>query len=279
MSLIRWSELVPNAADCHLTRTIYRPGQSFALHDHDYCEVCWIEAGCLRHDTPSGTRRLNPGDTVLIRPGQLHALHGASDGATTLVNCAFSAGRFADLERRFQASPGWPWRNGSEAGYGHLEPGDLSDLAKRVDRLGQAAPSDDLAREAFLIDLIDRLRRHRDLRWPEAPAWLSEALERLATPPLLAQGLPALVRLTGRSREHLSRTIHTHCGLRAIELLTTLRLHHAEQRLALSDEAVSDIAKACGFVGRARFHRLFLAHAGQTPLAYRRRCRGAVAHG
>ena len=129
MSLIRWSELVPNVADCHLTRTIYRPGQSFALHDHDYGELCWIEAGCLRHDTPSRTRLLNLGDTVLIRPGQLHALHGVSDGATTLVNCTFSAGRFADLERRFQTNPGWPWRNGSEAGYGHLEPGDLSDTA------------------------------------------------------------------------------------------------------------------------------------------------------
>jgi AraC family cel operon transcriptional repressor len=173
-----------------------------AMHGHDFAEICWVESGVVVHDTPRGSRRLAVGEAVLVRPGQHHALRGQG----FIVNVAVSAATLADLEARYGEASGWPWHAADEPATARLDAADLAELARRVDAL-HAGPGDRLAREAFLIDLLARLRPRGTGLWTDAPAWLAVALERLAEPPHLGQGLPVLVRLTGRSREHLSRTI------------------------------------------------------------------------
>ena len=268
---LRWSDLAPLTAGCHLSRTVYRPGGRIAMHGHGFGEIWWVEHGTITQDTPFGSRRCEAGEAFLVRPGHHHALHGAG----TIVNLAISDATLAELESRYGDSAGWPWRSGGEPASAHLDAADLAELARRVDAL-HAGPGDRLAREAFLVDLLARLRPRGTGLWRGAPSWLAAALERLAEPPTLAQGLPALARLTGRSREHLSRTIGQCCGRRAIDVLTELRMRWAERRLAVADDAISDIARECGFSGRARFNQLFRERTGQTPVAYRRSCRGAV---
>lgn len=274
MAVILWAGLKPLTAGCNLVRASYRVGHSVPMHGHDFAEVCWVESGQIREDTPRSHRLLATGDAILVSPGQHHALRQAGSGPATIVNLALSAGMLAELAARYDPAA-WPWTPGDEPTRRHLEPGDLAELARRVDAL-RSGPGDRLAREAFLVDLADRLRSRGTSVVPGAPPWLAAALVRLAEPPLLAEGLPALARLCGRSREHVSRSLRAATGRRAIDLLTDLRLNWAERRLALSDDPVGTIAGACGFAGRARFHRLFRAHAGTTPLAYRRACRGAV---
>lgn len=274
MGTIRWDSLAPITAGCHVARTIYRVGHSVPMHGHDFAEVCWVESGRVREDTPRGHRELGAGEATLVGPGQHHALRQTGPGPATIVNIAISAATLDELARRYGGGA-WPWRTGDEPARARLAAGDPAELARRVDAV-RAGPDDRLARDALLVDLAHRLRAGSAEVVPGAPPWLAAALARLAEPPLLAEGLPALARLSGRSREHVSRTLRAATGRRAIDVLTGLRLRWAERRLAMSDDPVGAIAAACGFAGRARFHRLFRAHAGATPLAYRRACRGAV---
>jgi len=268
---LRWADLTPLTAGCHLARSQYRAGNRMEMHGHDFAEIWWVEHGAVVQDTPRGSRRFEIGEGALVRPGHHHALHGQG----TIVNLAMSATMLAELDARYAGGHAWPWMGGDDPATAVLEPADVADLARRVDAL-HAGPGDRLACDAFVIDLLSRLRPRGLGLWKGAPPWLAAALERLAEPPHLAQGLPALVRLTGRSREHLSRTIQATCGKRAIDVLTALRLRWAERRLAVSDDQVALIARHCGFTGRARFNRLFRQRTGMTPRAYRRACRGAV---
>lgn len=272
MRHLRYADLRPLTAGCHVARTFYHPGHACPRHDHDFAEAMWVELGALRHDSGRSVRLLTAGDIVLVRPQHQHELRGVDGQVAVIVNLAFPAAALAALERRYRCAA--LWGAGPEPLVRRLAPADLAALGRRVDAL-RDAPDDGLARDALLVGLLDRLRPRRAEPWRNAPAWLAEPLAKCAEPPLLAEGLAALVRLTRRSREHIARSLRQATGQTATELFTELRLRWAEHQLALSDLPVAEIAAGCG-LGRARLHRLFRLRHGRGPRDFRMACRGAV---
>jgi AraC family cel operon transcriptional repressor len=273
MTQIRWQSLAPRPDGCHVARSHYAPNRSMGSHGHDFAEICWIEAGELIHDSPQRRDRLTPGGVVLIRPEHHHGLRAGPHG-TRLVNIAISAGMLASLEARY-GGKAWPWFPSADGGpqVRQLSTADLTAIGRRFDTFARGG-EDPLARDAFLCDLLQRLcPRDHENPWNAAPPWLAQALAHCAEPPLLAEGLPALVRLTGRSREHVSRVLRQTCGLSPSAALRELRLRHAERELSLGQSTVGAIAASCGYANRSRFTRLFEQRWGCSPGAYRRRAR------
>lgn len=272
MRSLRFADLSPLTAGCHVARSVFHPGQVCARHDHDFAEAMWVEMGAVRHESGRSVRLLTAGDIVLVRPRHRHEIHGVEGTLGVVVNVALPTATLAALERRYGGRA--LWGDGSEPLVRHLGADGVALLGRRAEGL-RNGPDDALARDAFLATLLDRLRPRQADPWRTAPAWLAAALARCAEPPLLAEGLDALVRLTRRSREHIGRTVRASTGMSAQELLTAMRLRWAERQLALSDLPLAEIAAGCG-IGRATLQRLFLARHGRTPRAHRLACRAAV---
>lgn len=272
MRSLRFADLSPLSAGCHIARSFYHPGHSCGRHDHDFAEAMWVEMGAVRHDSGRSVRMLSAGDIVLVRPHHQHDIHGIDDTVGVIINVALPAAALTALERRYGCRD--LWGDGPEPLVRHLPNDDIAALGRRMETL-RSGPDDALARDAFLATLLDRLRPRQPEVWRNAPAWLATAMARCAEPPLLAEGIAALVRLTRRTREHISRSIRASTGMTAVEMLTELRLRWAERQLALTDLPISGIALGCG-IGRARLHRLFVARHGRGPRDYRLACRGAV---
>jgi AraC family cel operon transcriptional repressor len=275
MHRIVWSELVSCHAGCNLGRSFYHVNNSCPMHDHDFAEVFWVESGSLRHATEQRSEVLSAGDLLLVRPHHRHELRGLAGGNALIVNVALPSAVLAGLEERYGGGPGWPWSDHSEPARFHLGAEDLAAVGRGFGDL-RDGPDDDLARDAFLLDVLARLRPRGGARWAGAPAWLVDALGQLAEPPHLGEGLPALVRLTGKSREHISRAIRAATGQRAIDLITDLRLRWAERAIATGQQSIGAIIGECGFAGRARFNRLFRERFGHTPREHRLACRRTV---
>lgn len=272
MRRLRFADLTPLSAGCHVARSFYHPGHACGRHEHDFAEAMWVELGAVRHDTGRSVRLLTAGDIVLVRPRHQHDIRGVDGQVGVIVNVALPAAALQALERRYGCAA--LWGDGDEPRVARLSAEDVAALGRRIETL-RTGPDDVLARDAFLTSLLDRLRPRQADLWRNAPAWLAAPLARCAEPPLLAEGLAALVRLSRRSREHISRSIRAATGSTATALLTEMRLRWAERQLALSDLPINAIAAGCG-IGRARLHRLFAARHGRGPRAYRLACRGAA---
>jgi len=272
MRLLRFADLSPLSAGCHVARSFYHPGHASGRHHHDFAEAMWIEVGAVRHDTGRSVRLLTAGDVVLVRPWHQHDIRGIDGQVGVIVNVAFQASALQSLERRYNCVD--LWGDEDEPRVQRISAEDVAALGRRIETL-RTGPDDELARDAFLTTLLDRLRPRQADLWRNAPAWLAGPLARCAEPPLLGEGLAALVRLSKRSREHISRSIRASTGDTPTALLTEMRLRWAERQLALTDLPIGGIASACG-IGRARLHRLFAARHGRGPRAYRLACRGAV---
>jgi AraC-like DNA-binding protein/quercetin dioxygenase-like cupin family protein len=272
MRRLRFKDLLPLSAGCHVARSFYHPGHASGRHGHDFAEAMWVEMGAVRHDTGRSVRLLTTGDIVLVRPHHQHDIRGVDDQIGVIVNIAFPASVLNTLESYYDCAA--LWGDEHEPRVRRLSTEDIAALGRRIETL-RTGPDDRLARDAFLTTLLDRLRPRQADLWRNAPAWLAGPLSRCAEPPLLSAGLSALVRLSKRSREHISRSIRAATGDTPTALLTEMRLRWAERQLALTDTPISAIAAACG-IGRARLGHLFTIRHGRSPRAYRMACRGAV---
>jgi AraC-like DNA-binding protein len=60
-------------------------------------------------------------------------------------------------------------------------------------------------------------------------------------------------------------------GKRAKEIINSVVLEKAKQKLIKSDDSIKDIAFSLGFYDPTYFFKFFSRHVGETPLAFRER--------
>lgn len=95
--------------------------------------------------------------------------------------------------------------------------------------------------------------------------------------PDLRAGVPALVRLSGRGHEHVSRTVRRVQGLSPSAWINRQRME-AARRLAETEAPIVEVALDSGIEDLSHLYRLFKAEHGVTPLRYRRRCQTDLVH-
>jgi AraC family transcriptional regulator len=96
--------------------------------------------------------------------------------------------------------------------------------------------------------------------------------------PAAALPLAHLAKRAGLSPYHFLRTFTRITGATPHQFALRARLRTAALRLTSNDERVIDIALDCGFGDVSNFNRSFRAEFGVSPLRYRRRERGGIAH-
>jgi len=258
----------------HIARHRIGPGVPHHVHRHDFPELFWIEHGSGRHRIAGDGYDLSAGDLCFVRPEDEHGLGGAA-GGLTMLNIALAPAIAAELVQRYGAD-GDLWAGGPTARRRRLPPAALGRLGAQVEPLTRAygGGRERLAVDRFLLELIDVLALAGEA---PGPPWLRSALATLAADPrLLADGMLALRALSGRSREHIARSVRRHLGQSPGELLLGLRLERSAQALRMGDDAILAIALDAGFGNLSYFYRRFRARFGCTPKAYRRLHQGPV---
>lgn len=243
-----------------------------ALHDHDFHELFWIEAGEGWHHINGERRPLAVGLLAFVRDTDIHGFSSARPGEVLrLVNFAFPRVLWRAAVRRHPAL--------HDTGF------DVADHRRREWRLSPAAIArlhtlgrelaggarDPLSTEAMLLGVLALVGGEiRRAAAGGVPDWLAEAVAQLQDPRHFSLGTPELARLSGRTPEHLARAVRRHLGCTPSDLVNSARLDHAARQLRASSRPVREIMVDCGLTNLGHFYKLFRTRHGATPEQYRR---------
>lgn len=252
--------------------------ERFIEHTHDYAELFIVLSGTVIHTVNGGVEHLKSGDVVFIRPADVHR-YGKCDGEFTFLNITFT---MDTLRLAFEyLGEGFP----SEAMLGAEMPpssamvgSELHRLDGRLKVIGAIAP-DDVARRRtalrmLLIDLLSERFSGYTSRTDTMPTWLEELCLNMRVDGNFAFGAERMIALSGKTREHLSRSIKKHLGLTLSEFINDLRLNYIANMFTNSNLKIADIVFESGFNTMSLATCLFKEKYGVNMRDFRR---GAVA--
>jgi AraC family cel operon transcriptional repressor len=243
-----------------------RPPQ---LHAQDFHELVWVQNGTVRLHTDAGKRDLHEGDVLFISPDQRHGLQGRGE-APIVVSLAIRPGVIKAIGNRHEDLAGVAfWGNTTEPTLAHRDMRQLAALNQAALQL-ERSPRRKLYLEAFLLPFFVALDRKPEGMGDGAPDWLIAACASAQNPSVFRDGAAGFVAATGRAHPHVSRTMRRFMGVTPSDYINTLRMDHAARQLTGTSDPLPEIATDCGLPNLSHFHKLFLAHHGETPLRYRR---------
>ncbi|TDD14622.1 AraC family transcriptional regulator [Kribbella turkmenica] len=243
------------------------------LHTHaDFHEFMGVVSGSGEHLLTTGVEQLRPGDVVLVRPSDRHAVRGSAPDGLEFVNVAFPSSAwqgFLDLTR---TNPGATWASARRPVTFHSAEA-IAVFEHALDRFQDEPGPYDLVR--FWIELLPLVSAGELPVRPGIPDWLAKACTAMRSEGNLRGGVPRLLELAGVSPAHLSRSLRTAYGVTPTDFVADLRLEHAASLLAATNLPVAAVAARCGFASQSYFSRCFAAAHHLTPRDFRRRSQRA----
>ena len=239
------------------------PGATVPAHDHDFAEVTWIDAGDGFDRDARGRHPVGPMVLILHRPQDTHALLAGPRGMVITNSILPVQEVDAVLRRMGLNAETWSGHRRLSASARALVIAAATVLVER--------PADALARELLILSVVSVLRREEPEPYAACPPWLADACLRMEHPENFRAGVARLVALSGRSREHVARSLRRHIGQTTTQVVAGARLRHAAVLLAVDATPVTTIALTCGWTSLAGFYAAFRARYGCAPGVWRRR--------
>lgn len=101
------------------------------------------------------------------------------------------------------------------------------------------------------------------------PDWLENVCRKMKLQENFVEGIPRMVQLSGRTREHLSRAIKKYKSVTLSAYINDLRLSYAADMLIRSDMHIVDLCYESGFSSLDYFGKQFKLKYGMSPSAFR----------
>lgn len=260
-------------------RFVYGESDIFLPHSHDYYEIFLTVSGTVTHFANGKTMELSEGSLVFIRPDDVHGYvyNNPESTKTSYVNLAFTRGTaralFSYLADEFFSEHLLSCDMPPTV---ILQDAEKERLLAKLRELNSVTHGDTdalrLRVRLLLADIFVRLFYHTALEAGDAkPAWLARLCREMERPENFTAGTERLVALSGKSREHLSRSIKKHLGVTPSEYVGGLRINYAANLLINTNSPVIDVCFFVGFQNLSHFYRTFKSRYGVTPYAFRKK--------
>lgn len=250
---------------------------NFYPHYHDYYEIFITVSGIVTHWINEKECELPEGSLVFIRPHDVHGyLYKTPQSIkTSYINLTFSKEMATQLFNYLSDS--FPCRELLEAEsspYIILSDIEKKKLIRQISELNTVNIQDKkalkLRAKVLLADIFARFFYSRDSEIHEdAPLWLSHLLRNMEYSENFTKNPEHMVFLSGKSREHLSRSMRKYLGITPSDYINGLRINYASNLLINTDSQIIDICYSCGFTNLTYFYRLFKKKYGVSPKQFR----------
>ncbi|NWL87765.1 AraC family transcriptional regulator [Paenibacillus sp. 79R4] len=245
-------------------------------HTHDFFEFFVIIEGAAYHCINGKRELLNEGALVFMRPQDVHYYEPLPGTDCRLINLSFYEKTQLDLLAYL--GPGFPKESFLSAAFPiviQLSQQEKRLLQHRMEKLYRIPQHEKQWYRAELRALLAEVYCHYLMHSvipgvSEKPAWFLDLCKEMKKPEHFIEGVPAMIRLSGKSHAHLCRMFKEWEHETPLQYLNRIKLQYAENLLLHSDWSILDISLEAGYGNLGHFYKSFKKLFGRTPQAHRK---------
>lgn len=256
-------------------RIVHSSTERFVEHAHDYYETFVMLSGSVKHTSVGKSYKISAGDIVFIRPRDVHRFTPISEEEFSFINLTYTEKTFLDMARYL--GDGFPTdalTNAKDSPRAHLTQGELINLESKISYLStvnhESVSDLKTALRILLIELITSHFYSYTVPTEKMPLWLEKLLVTMRSDSNFTLGLDRMVELSGKTREHLARTMKKHLGQTSTEYINELRLNYIANMLSISRKGITEIILDSGFTTISRAASLFKEKYGLSMRDFRK---------
>lgn len=266
------ASLYVNQDSGYTCRYNYSSTERFQLHYHDYYEIFLMISGNAVHLVNGRRQSLEKNSLIFVRPGDTHTY--LSEKSFSFINLTFTR---ETIELLFQyLSEGFPsdvLLNSPMPPAVLLQEKEKDVLLSKLDRLNtlqwQNRGQQKLRMRILLVDIFTKYFSGQTEQTFSVPIWLENLCNEMNHPKMFSEGIEKMISLSGRSREHVARSMQKYYHMTLSQFINGLRLNYIANMLMNSDVPILDLCYDSGFQNVGWFYRVFKKEYGSSPAAFR----------
>ncbi|MBP3397275.1 MAG: helix-turn-helix domain-containing protein [Clostridia bacterium] len=258
-------------------RYVYSDTEYFRPHFHDYYEVFLLLEGAVTHHVNGHAVPLGRGSLVFIRPNDTHDYLLRAGERFSMLNMTATRDTVEGLlDYLAEGFPAAELLSAALPPTVLLEESDFQYILTQMTAIRAIGEDETARRKTALRILLFRIFTRffagfREQTEERGPLWLERLAAEMRRDGNFIQGIPRMVALSGKSREHLARSVKRHLGMTLSGFINELRLNFIANMLKNSNHSITDIVYESGFGNFSWAAELFFQRYGVTMSAYRKK--------
>lgn len=242
-----------------------------SLHSHDFFELFIIIKGNVIHCVNERKQFLEEGSLVFIRDRDIHAYEQVSDIDCQFINLSFyKKTLFSVFDFLGEGFPKNKLLNPALPPVVTLSTPEKEYIRNRLDNLNLISSDNKLLIKAevksLLVELLSRYIMDSQIPFSEEqPLWFNSLLLQMSEKNNFTEGVPALIRLSGKTHSHICRLFKKHLDTTPNQYVNKLRLQYAENLLLNTSLEIIEICLEAGFENLSNFYKHFKEQFNTTP--------------
>lgn len=243
---------------------------------HNYYEIILVNQGSLCCTHHQGEIILGQNDIVLITPYEYHLCHNPDPKVPCVADCLFiHTPIFDSLVNDYHDLINVASMLNSVMTKATLPPPVAQSIRSRFGQLQQQSDPNShkcLMLQALTCELISYFLIASDKEETRIPAWLDQSRRSMMGSPCnYIEGISKFVELSGKSQEHLNRSMKKYYHETPTQFINRLRIELAGNLLLSSKRSITEIIYYCGFTSISHFYAEFSQRYHTSPSKYRNR--------
>ena len=256
-----------------LCRYVRSDTEHFRPHTHNYYEFFLMIKGKSTHIVNSCKQNLTSGYLLFIRDFDVHDYIKTSEEEFDFINLAFTKEIMEEcldylgdeFDKNMLFSPKTPpYIIVTE----HEKDKLFYEMSEFINVEDKKAVR--LKLKVFLVNILSSYFQNYSKSEETVPLWLEMSYEKMKKPQNFIKGVERMYEMSGKTREHLSRSLKKYYNITPTEYVNELRLNYSANMLLSSNLSVAEVCFECGFENISWFYQLFTKKFKMSPKKYRK---------
>lgn len=272
--LLRHRDIFKKDAQFFIGETVFTTDDLTNLHWHDFYEFFLIQKGSIHHFINEKKYLVHENELCFIKPDDRHRFQKTTEcERAIMINIAFTSPLFsAVMEFLFEERDlyHFDFDNTPVATDTFLRTAFKKLAAFLYQKQSAAAFEDTAVLKSFLSTILLQIPHKQEFQQQSIPNWLVSAKKEMEKRENYELGLRQFIHISGKTQEHLTRSMRKFYDVSPTEYINKLRLHQAAYLLQSTTRNVTEIIFKIGFNNIPHFNKNFKKMYGVSPRKYRK---------